>query len=330
MATARPHELHSEVADPPHLFVAIFRLRKSLWQDAAVPPAAAIELYLRTGNHDLLFSGWPGNIIEAERRAHDELKRALVEEVVRRAAGRRPSAEMPVIDLTAFTRAKVEPMVCGLFSQPEQEPMLRVLERSVVFLTPDRVESILLGCMWLSTAWNLANLYLGSLGAELLADDAPSIVGLSAETTCFVSLDYFTETSRFADFVVHEAAHVFHNCKRHTVGLPEKRRREWLLEIEFRKRETFAYACEAFSRVIELAPKLKARPAMIDEYAHAFMPGDEGVDHDELIDILREAARARNGWKHILARCAPRRERRSARSTNALGSVAAWRSKPSA
>jgi hypothetical protein len=241
-----------------------------VWQDAGVPTVAAIEHYLRTGDHDPHFPEWTGDIIERERRAHDDLMRELVGEVVRRAASRRPSAEMPAIDLTAFTRAKVEPMVRGLFPPAEQDVMLRVLERSVVFLTPDRVESILLGCTWLNTAWNLANLYLGSLDAELLAEDATRIVGLSAETTCFVSLDYFTETNRFADFVVHAAAHVFHNCKRVTVGLPETRRHEWLLEIAFQKRETFAYACEAFSRVVKLCPKLKARPA--SNVARARMP----------------------------------------------------------
>ena len=141
-----------------------------------------------------------------------------------------------------------------------------------------------------------------------------------------MSLDYFTETNRFADFLVHEAAHVFHNCKRRTIGLPETRRQEWLLEIAFQQRETFAYGCEAFSRVIELCPKTKDRPAMIEEYAQTFMPGDEHVDHDELVDILREAARARNGWKHILARCAPRREQRSARSVSSVGPAAARRS----
>ena len=42
--------------------------------------------------------------------------------------------------------------------------------------------------------------------------------------------------------------------ERRTVGLPETRQREWLLDIDFRKRETFAYACEAYSRILEPAP----------------------------------------------------------------------------
>ena len=80
--------------------------------------------------------------------------------------------------------------------------------------------------VWLHSAWALANLYLGSPGAELLSDEAPRIVGLSLETTCYVSLEYFSETSRFSDYLVHETAHIFHNCKRGTAGLEETRRRE--------------------------------------------------------------------------------------------------------
>ena len=71
----------------------------------------------------------------------------------------------------------------------------------------------------------------------------PRIVGLSEETTCYVCANYSREENRFDDFVVHEVAHIFHNGKRETIGLPEIRGREWLLEIDYAKRETFAYAC---------------------------------------------------------------------------------------
>ena len=109
------------------------------------------------------------------------------------------------------------------------------------------------------TAWNLANLYLRSFDAELLAEDAPAILGLSEETTCFVSFEYFRCGNRFADYVVHEVAHIFHNCKRRAIGLKEVRRREWLLDIDFGRRETFAYACEAYSRILELSGRVQAR-----------------------------------------------------------------------
>jgi hypothetical protein len=93
--------------------------------------------------------------------------------------------------------------------------------------------------------------------AELLGKTAPHLVGLSEETTCYVSPEYFSQDDPFADFIVHEAAHIFHNCKRAIVGLRQTRRKEWLLDIEYRKRETFAYSCEAYAR---LQRKPKTQP----------------------------------------------------------------------
>ena len=100
-------------------------------------------------------------------------------------------------------------------------------------------------------------------------------------------------------------AHVFHNCKRDTVGLPVTRRREWLLDIDYAKRETFAYACEAYSRIVERARDLTGRAALAREYGREDHISEARVDPGEVADILREAAPRRNGWKVILARCAP-------------------------
>ena len=118
-----------------------------------------------------------------------------------------------------------------------------------------------------NSAWDLANLYLSSVDAELLGPEAPSLLGLSQETTCYVSADYFKDDARFADYVVHEAAHVFHNCKRATAGLPETRTREWLLLLEFRKRETFAYSSEAYGWIVEHANTKADRMAMREEFS---------------------------------------------------------------
>jgi hypothetical protein len=265
----------------------------------------AIELYLRTGRCDRDYSAWPGRLFERGGRAREELRGALVAEV-RRLAGEHCVPERLVdLDVVAFTRRRVEPMVRGLFPRIEQETVLAVLERSTVFLTSANLDEILRTTQWDKTAWDLANLYLASIDADLLGEDAPRIVGLSEETTFYVSSEYFDEEDPFADFVVHEAAHVFHNCKRRTIGLRETRRREWLLDIAFRKRETFAYACEAYGRIVERAPRLAERAALAAAFARErATPGDERVDRDELVDIVREASAARNGWKRILARCA--------------------------
>ncbi|MCP3169947.1 hypothetical protein [Myxococcus qinghaiensis] len=264
-----------------------------------------VERFLRTGDYDAHNGAWPGDILERERRAHDELRQALVAEVQRRAEGLSLSEQLQDLDVVSLTRRKVEPMVRGLFPASEQGAVLSLLEKSVVFLTPANIAQVLLESSWLSTAWDLANLYLLSVGAELLGPEAPQLLGLSEHTTCYVSLAYFDEASPFADYLVHEAAHVFHNCKRRTVGLPETRRREWLLDIDFRKRETFAYACEAYSRVLDAGSNRQARIALAEEYAACAAPSDERVSVSEMVELVREAAAARNGWKRILTRCGP-------------------------
>jgi hypothetical protein len=105
--------------------------------------------------------------------------------------------------------------------------------------------------------------------------------------------------------VVHEAAHIFHNCKRRTIGVAETRTREWLLEIKYQKRETFAYACEAYARILERAPKLRDRASLAAEYTSKVRVSAERVNPAEIGDILAAACNARNGWKVILGRCSP-------------------------
>src|SRR5438445_14142 len=81
-------------------------------------------------------------------------------------------------------------------------------------------------------------------------------------------------------------AHTFHDCKRRTIGLSATPRREWLLDIDYRKRETFAYACEAYSRVLELGNSLAARRLLLSEIEEGPVPPDDHVDPVEYIDIL--------------------------------------------
>ena len=268
-------------------------------------PAKAIEHFLRTGDHDVMCDAWPGSVLERSRRGGAALAKALVQEVHRLAPSPQAPDAMTGLDVQALTRSKVEPMVRGLFPRKEQDAVLALLKDSVVFLTPETIDGVLMRQGWLSTAWDLANLYLASVGAELLGEDAPHILGLSAETTCYVSMDYFSEEDPFADFIAHEVAHVFHNCKRILARLPEVRGREWLLDIEFSKRETFAYSCEAYSRIIARAKSAAERRALADQFAGFGNAGGERVDQDEVADAVRAACLARNGWATIRNRCAP-------------------------
>ena len=88
-----------------------------------------------------------------------------------------------------------------------------------------------------------------------------------------------------------------------TIGLPEIQHQERLLPIEFRKRETFAYAIEAYSRICELAKKPAERRALFAELASHPLPPTDFVETEEYLDILKEAISQRNGWKAILKRC---------------------------
>jgi hypothetical protein len=272
--------------------------------------AGEIKRYLRTGDADTDARAWPGDIFDRGKRQQADLRDALAREVRRLAKGRSHVA-VPANVGVDFTRAKVEPMVRSLFTHVEQCTVLATVEKSVVYVTSETIESILLNHMWDRSAWDLANMYLLSVGAKLLGKKAARIVGMSEETTCYVSPDYFAETDPFADFIVHEAAHIFHNCKRRTIGLHETRRKEWLLDIEFTKRETFAYSCEAYACIVARAKNAAERRALAAEYGSKRRISEDRVDPAEVSSIVTDAANARNGWRVILARCAPSARPRS-------------------
>jgi hypothetical protein len=266
----------------------------------AAPTANQIDLFLRTGDYDLLFLDWPGqNVLENAQRSDEALRTALLAEVRRREAEVTvPSpAALPGDDLGSFARAKVEPMVRGLFSRREQEPILALPERSVVFLTPETIEPLIRKAGLLGTAWQVANVYLTGIGGEPLGGHGPGGGAVAEEDP-------------FADFVVHEAAHVFRSTKRGTVGLHETRRREWLQPIDYWKRETFTYACEAFSRILQRGKKPKARQALLEGLRRSPPPPDDRVEPKEYVDILAEAVARRNGWRAILERCSSNGGRR--------------------
>lgn len=46
-----------------------------------------------------------------------------------------------------------------------------------MYLTPETIRQVLEHAVWPHSAWALANLYLCSLDAELLSDEAPRLVG---------------------------------------------------------------------------------------------------------------------------------------------------------
>jgi len=259
----------------------------------------------------MLHLAWPGDSIIARGRNGDQaIRNALIAEVIKRTPHAKIPEQLVNLNVAAFAEEKIAPMVRGLFPADEEAVLMEMFSRSIVFLTSDNIASVITKTPFASTAWDLANLYLLSCGAEPLSKEAPELVGLSEETTCYVSTAYFRSENRLDDFVVHEAAHVFHNCKREMIGLPTIRGREWLLEIDYRKRELFAYACEAYSCIVVLGGTKTSRKALLAEIEADRMPPDDRVDIDEYFATLHEAVDARNGWKRILERCRPPPRRR--------------------
>lgn len=91
---------------------------------------------------------------------------------------------------------------------------------------------------------------------------------------------------------------------------------EQRLRTEFRERETFAYACEAYACVVRHTKRPAERVARAAEVPDCFGTGDARVEPGAIAEIVRNAAERRNGWKLILERCAPsKRRRRSSRTT---------------
>ena len=101
----------------------------------------------------------------------------------------------------------------------------------------------------------------------------------------------------YSDVIVHEVAHLLHYLKPEHNGLHVRRRQEMFVDVEFRHRELFALACEAYSRVtrhrdrqsrISFAEKMQ-------EDAFSFPTGRI----EEVAALVLAAARARNGWQVI-------------------------------
>ena len=77
--------------------------------------AQEIERYLRTGESDPYRSAWSGGFLQREKRAHDDLRDALVREV-RRLTERRFSKERSVVPKAA----RYSPLARGTTGQTER------------------------------------------------------------------------------------------------------------------------------------------------------------------------------------------------------------------
>jgi len=59
-----------------------------------------------------------------------------------------------------------------------------------------------------------------------------------------------------------------------------------MLDVEFGRRETFAYSCEAFARTVERAARAADRLALARELGECFEVGDKRVHPAEVVEIV--------------------------------------------
>jgi len=81
--------------------------------------------------------------------------------------------------------------------------------------------------------------------------------------------------------------------------------------LTVKNRETFAYACEAYSRILELADGPRARRKLYQELESGPQLGNAPACAQDYLEAVRAAIAARNGWKRILHACASPRARRA-------------------
>jgi len=109
--------LWHRILDPAPVSIVMLVANPQIGHANMPSPQSEIERYLRSGEHDPLFGARiGGNMLECARRGDADLRQALVAEVKARTATVRVPEALIDLDCEAFARAKVAPMVRGLFS----------------------------------------------------------------------------------------------------------------------------------------------------------------------------------------------------------------------
>jgi len=257
----------------------------------------AVERFLGTGEYDPRFPDWEGDAV-ARRSAGAAALRDVLVRVVRWRAERAPLRSPAVPrDAEARVRARIAPLLHGLFDAPLADRLVDRLPNRVVLLNPAtfaaRVPSLPL-----RTAWDLANLLLDDLGAPPLGDDAPELDGVCVEGHAWVSPRELGTEEPFPDTLVHEAAHLLHTVGPADLSLDGPPGP--FLAIPPRRRETFAYACEVWTGALRAGTEgIGARVAAWRRSSEA---GDARIERAEL-DLLLDAAAAHpeRGWATLRA-----------------------------
>jgi hypothetical protein len=147
----------------------------------------------------------------------------------------------------------------------------------------------------LGTAWQILCALFGDYGLKP-EEIKVECDGVSGGGFAHVRLPAYESQDPYSDVIVHKAAHLLHYLKPAHYGLQVRRDQQRFVDVEFCHRELFAFASEAYSRVV-LHNKRKSRISFAEEMkARAFSFPRGQIE--EVAAVVR-SSRARNGWRVI-------------------------------
>ena len=279
------------------------RIREAA-QEAGAPDrlsVSIIEHFLRTADETWDGAG-SGQFTTAQFQNNEPYRRAVknaMRTLFHTLANLLPAEVQlaPHIDPEAI-RPRVGPMVKGLVQEDWQEVALRELVSRTFVLNLRGAEAAMdveLPSCDMESPWRILWALYGDYG--LKPDDIEMVCdGLAGDFAHVRWLAYETQDP-YSDVVVHETAHLLHYLKPQNFGLNVRRHQERFVDIEFRHRELFAYACEAYARVV-LHGERKARIAFAEKMQDGSFSFPRG-QIEEVAALVLEAARARSGWRVI-------------------------------
>jgi hypothetical protein len=274
-------------------------------QQAAAPgglSAPFIERFLRTGKETWDGAG-SGRFTVAAFNEHEAYTRAsktalrtlfgLLAELLPAEAPATPQVDPETI------RPRIEPMVKGLVQDDWQEVALRELTARTFVLNFQGARAAMdaeLATSFMGTAREILWALYGDYGLK------PEQIDMGCDGVCagefaHVRLSAYESKDPYSDVIVHEAAHLLHYLKPRSYGLHTRRGQERFVDVEFRHRELFAFACEAYSRVV-LRGGRKSRIAFAEKMRDGAFSFPRS-QMEEVGALILGAARARNGCRVI-------------------------------
>ena len=289
-------------------------------QQAAAPgglSAILIERFLRTGEQTWEGAG-SGRFSLAqfkEDEAYSRATKTALQNLLDLLADLLPAEAQasPLVSPDAI-RQHIEPMVSGLVQADWRDVALREITARMFILnlagTRMAVEAELSTC-FMGSAWRVLWPLFEDYG--LKPDDINVGCDGLAGDYAHVRWSAYQTDDPYSDVVVHEAAHMLHYLKPSHHGFHVRRGQERFVDIEFHHRELFAYACEAYSRVV-LHGDRKSRIAFAEEMPDAAFSFPQ-TEIKEVAALVLSAARARNGWRLTREATVIRRPRRRSLTT---------------